>query len=142
MRSTPALLILGLVCAASLAFTGQQAFQGEALFAAHCAVCHGPYGQGGKVPAAFGSLRFLEAPPLVGQAATTPKYGTAANLLAYISGNMPAQAPGVLAPEHYLQIVACLLRAAGLPPGGEPLTAQSAAGVYLNPGEAAEAAGL
>ena len=76
---------------------GQLSASGQAVFSSRCAGCHGASGQGGAGPTIIGS----------GQALA--KYNTAQGLLAYISANMPASAPGSLSAQQYLEVTAYLL---------------------------------
>ncbi len=76
---------------------GQLADQGKAVFAGHCAKCHGDQGQG------------VTAPANIGPNANLGKYNTAQGLYTYVSTNMPQDAPGSLTPQEYLQVTSFLL---------------------------------
>jgi mono/diheme cytochrome c family protein len=76
---------------------GQLADQGRAVYATSCAGCHGAQGEGGTAPA------------LIGQNVTFPRFSTAQDLLGYITQRMPANHPGSLSAEQYLQATAYIL---------------------------------
>ncbi len=76
---------------------GQLADQGKAVFASHCAKCHGDQGQG------------VTAPANIGPTAQLQKYNTAKGLYDYVSTLMPNDAPGSLSQQEYLQVVSYLL---------------------------------
>lgn len=88
---------------------------GSGMFAARCANCHGPRGQGG-----------VGGPPLVGlergalpleprpEGLREVRFETAADVLAFVSESMPADAPGALSPGSYLALTAFLLSENGL----------------------------
>lgn len=104
---------------------------GGALFGQHCAKCHGASGQGTD-----------KAPPLVGEGAlpldppATAKhrkgqFKTALDVFNFVKANMPADAPGSLTDEQYVQILAFDLKANGVELE-QPLTAAVAAGLELH----------
>jgi sulfane dehydrogenase subunit SoxC len=70
---------------------------GATVYAANCTACHGAKGEG------------VTGPSLIGANANLPKYGDAAGLYAFIQKNMPANAPGTLSQEQYLQVTAYML---------------------------------
>jgi mono/diheme cytochrome c family protein len=76
---------------------GEAAAAGEPVFASHCAGCHGVTGGGGRAPAIIGASAHLE------------KYNTAQGLLDYVSTAMPANTPGSLSHQDYLNVVSYLL---------------------------------
>lgn len=76
---------------------GQLADASKAVFVAKCSPCHGNNGQG------------TTAPAVIGSGANLAKYNTAQGLLSFISANMPFNAPGSLAHQGYLQVLAYLL---------------------------------
>jgi polar amino acid transport system substrate-binding protein len=84
--SAPAVLTVGKLAAA-----------GETIFAKSCAGCHGTTGGGGKAPAITGASAHLD------------KYNTAQGLLDFVDTTMPANAPGSLSHQDYLDVVSYLL---------------------------------
>lgn len=93
-------------------FTAAQADRGEEAFRA-CSYCHGRDLRGGDDP---------PGPALKGEIFLT-KWGNRPLLDLYvrIAETMPRDRPGVLEAEAYADILAHLLRANGLPPGGAEL---------------------
>ena len=79
---------------------------GQKLFQEHCAGCHG------------GSV-------------SVSSFRTAADLLDYVGTNMPRNAPGSLAQDEYLSIVAFDLTEKGIDLHGETLDAANAGSVNL-----------
>jgi mono/diheme cytochrome c family protein len=75
----------------------QLADAGKAVFASHCARCHGNNGQG------------VTAPAIIGANASLGKYNTGQGLLSFVSTVMPANAPGSLSQQDYLDVVSYLL---------------------------------
>ena len=73
---------------------GQLAEQGKTVLANY-GQCHGDSGQG------------LRAPAIIGPNAQLAKYNNAKELLGYISSTMPADKPGSLTQQQYLQVL-CL----------------------------------
>jgi mono/diheme cytochrome c family protein len=76
---------------------GEVAAAGEPVFASHCASCHGATGGGGRAPA------------IIGASAHLGKYNTAQGLLDYVSTAMPANTPGSLSHQEYLNVVSYLI---------------------------------
>jgi cytochrome c oxidase subunit 2 len=70
---------------------------GKDVFAANCAGCHGKEGEG------------ISAPALIGPERQFAKYGSAKELLAYVSANMPAGRAGSLSRMEYYQVLSHLL---------------------------------
>ncbi|MCW2380601.1 MULTISPECIES: c-type cytochrome [unclassified Sphingobium] len=89
-------------------FTAEQASAGEKAYNSQCAMCHGA------------ELRGSNAPGLVGTD-VMQNFDTVAGLYTYISTAMPPQAPGRLAEQDYLNIVAYILKANGARAGTAPL---------------------
>jgi hypothetical protein len=54
-----------------------------------------------------------------------------ADLLTYVSKNMPLHAPGTLSPSAYADIVAHILKSNELPPGAQELSETSSAGIQI-----------
>ena len=87
--------------------------RGKALYAEHCAKCHGDRGEGdGKAPALVGA----GALPLDAHAGYNrdQKFRTAADVFAWASREMPGDDPGSLAIDEYLAILAFGLSANGV----------------------------
>jgi cytochrome c5 len=83
-----------------------QAIEGQKLFEAHCTKCHGDS---------------------VGLSA----FGTAADVVDYVSENMPRDAPGSLTQGEYFSFVAFDLTAKGVDLHGETLDATNAASLSV-----------
>lgn len=133
-----------------------QADEGAQLYWLHCQPCHGDQGQGltdapdddwraqypmedqfcwnsgchGERPYENGFTIPRQIPALIGSDSLS-KFGTVADVYAYIRAAMPRQVPGTLADEEYLAIVAFLARAHGVW-DGESVTAVSAENIILN----------
>jgi polar amino acid transport system substrate-binding protein len=128
---TSILLIALLVTSTLFAYTEEQASRGKTLFEANCSVCHGADARGGVVPEKFGKLAGQKAPPLAGPGAL-PGMENAAQVYQFAKTNMPANNPGSLKPNEYLDIVAFALQANGIPPDNHPLTPESAKKIKLS----------
>jgi polar amino acid transport system substrate-binding protein len=126
------LMILSFV-APAFAYTTEQASYGKELYAQNCAVCHGSNGQGGPVPEQFANFRGKEAPPLVGEG-FLPGMKTVDQVYDFASKNMPADNPGSLTREDYLDIISFDLQANGIKPDGKLLTVHSAKKMTRLPG--------
>jgi cytochrome c len=108
-----------------------QVADGMSLYGSRCATCHGDSGQGTG-----------EGPPVVGDEALprSPRDGqlrgvefvTALDVFEWVSQNMPADDPGSLATEDYINVLAFALHANGVEPE-EPLSAANATEIVLNP---------
>jgi mono/diheme cytochrome c family protein len=91
-------------------FTAQQAEEGAVVFLGNCARCHGLELQGD-----FG-------PPLVGPPFDVHwRGGRVIELYSFVRTNMPADFPGTLDVFDYAAVVAFILSANGVAPGGAPL---------------------
>jgi cytochrome c553 len=105
-------------------FTTAQADRGRTEFSANCAACHGNDLQGGEGKALTGKQFWAD-------------WGdrTVADLLAYVSKNMPSSVDGTLAgtlpSSTYADVVAHMLRTNGFPAGMQELTANSGTGVRI-----------
>ncbi len=120
--------IAGLLLAGTLAaapgqghYTTAQAAAGAAVYQASCQKCHGVNLQGQAGPALVGAT-FRN---YVG------KNGTAATLEDFIAMQMPADKPGSLTQQQYLDVTAFLLSRNGYPTGSSPLTTATLAQVKL-----------
>ncbi len=97
-------------------FTIAQAQQGARAYQTHCATCH--------LPTLLGSF---EAPELAGaNFLNTWGARTTRELFDTIKVSMPPRAGGSLPDQTYLEIVAFILQANGVPAGPAPLTAEAA----------------
>jgi len=134
MRTTIGVLGLlagWLTAATVVAYTAEQASKGQEVYSAHCAVCHGADGHGGKVPEAFGGYAGMKAPPVVGKGAL-PNMETAENVYTFLKQHMPLQKPGSLSDEEYLNIVAFDVKANNLAkPSNEALMPAQLSGMKL-----------
>lgn len=98
---------------------GALADAGKAVFASHCAGCHGANGQGGLGPANIGPGNQLA------------KYNTAQGLYAKVSTTMPKSAPGSLNASQYLQVVGFLLVQNNFVKAADPLDAGKLAAIPI-----------
>jgi alcohol dehydrogenase (cytochrome c) len=103
-------------------YTSAQAAAGSAIYAANCASCHAQNLSGGAGPALVGPSF---------EKALAANYPTAARLHAFISKQMPLNAPGSLSAAEYLELTAYVLRKNGFEAGSVPLSIQNAATVKL-----------
>ncbi|MEO7040290.1 MAG: PQQ-binding-like beta-propeller repeat protein [Candidatus Elarobacter sp.] len=126
VAATASLLLAGSLSAAQQTghYTSAQATAGAAVFSGKCSQCHGVNLEGGS------------GPPLTGTAFKqyVGKSGTAASLYDFISKQMPADKPGSLSGEQYLDVTAYLLARNGYPAGGTALSTGTLAGVALTGG--------
>jgi polar amino acid transport system substrate-binding protein len=91
-------------------YTDAQATAGATVFANSCAGCHGQ------------NLEGVSGPPLAGQTFVKNWQGKSADDLFYIiSHNMPADNPGSLKPDQYVDVLAFILQKNGYPAGSTPL---------------------
>jgi mono/diheme cytochrome c family protein len=94
-------------------YTESQALRGAGAYAEACASCHGNQLEG---------VNF--APALGGEAFKTRWAGESLeDLFIVVKSTMPADSPNTLEPQQYVDIVAYLLRANGLPAGRDELLA-------------------
>ena len=101
----------------------EQVSQGQTLYAANCAKCHGDSGQGGKdappvVGLSSGALP-LDPPPTAKHRKT--QFKTVADIAEFAVKNMPPKAPGSLTQEQYWSILAFDLKANGIDLGDKKL---------------------
>ncbi|MHB8109742.1 MAG: c-type cytochrome [Syntrophorhabdaceae bacterium] len=119
----------------AFAYTTDQASNGKVLYAKNCAVCHGANGEGGTVPEQFGkNLAGKKASPVAGPG-YLPKMKTAGQAYDFARKNMPADKPGSLKNDEYLEIISFVLQANNVPPDGKSLTPASAKKIKLADGE-------
>ena len=91
------------------------ASQGAAVFAAHCAACHGGTASGGPAPALVGGgLWGKDGPPAVQTIGNYWPYAT--TLYDYIGRAMPQNAPGSLSANDTYAVIAWLLAQNGIVP--------------------------
>jgi polar amino acid transport system substrate-binding protein len=96
-------------------YTSAQADSGKIKFLTYCAMCHGPTLQGRSGPALTG-----------------PNFASAkadfhvSDVFGIVANNMPATAPGTLAHDDYVEIMAFLLQQNGYPAGSNALTFEDA----------------
>jgi len=91
-------------------YTSEQAGQGEQLYAASCALCHGK-----------DLLGTYEIPPLKGRFLGNWAHAPLGRLFDYVSRAMPLMAPGSLSSEQSAAIVAYLLQQNGMSAGTRPM---------------------
>lgn len=99
-------------------FTEEQAEQGQRTFAVSCGGCHG-----------------------VDMVDVFAGYATAEAYYLFSSGSMPADNPGSLADQQYVDIIAYLMREVGFPAGEERLTPDREVLRQIVPADAAAAGG-
>jgi mono/diheme cytochrome c family protein len=95
-------------------YSGPQAERGRALYAAHCAACHGQSLGGGEA-----------APPLVGAQFMETWSGQTLKALYDRIAGMPPTAPDALSRQDRTDVIAFLLRAGGYPSGAAELSSRS-----------------
>jgi len=127
----PALLLAGGIVVSSQApakgrtvwdgvYTDAQATRATGIFGASCAGCHTLTSQGNR--------------PLSGEKFwQSYTQRTVADLLTYVSKNMPNGNGGSLSPESYNDLVALILKSNGLPAGPTEVSPQSVVGVQIIP---------
>ena len=92
-------------------YTDEQAATGKTVFQNNCAMCHGPNLEGRAGPA-------LKGPTF----ASPQAHFSVSDVFKIISLNMPAPAPGTLAHDDYVNIMAFILQQNGYPSAATPLT--------------------
>jgi alcohol dehydrogenase (cytochrome c) len=106
-------------------YTAAQARSGATVYSGQCSQCHGVNLQGGAGPALVGS--------------TFQKYvgksGTAASLYDFIAKQMPADKPGSLTQQQYLDVTAYILARNGYPAGDVALSMKTLSQVALGGGK-------
>ncbi len=125
-------LVTSVTTSLVLAYTKQQADQGQKVYGENCAVCHGAKGEGGRVPRVYGPFAGMKAPPVAG-AGALPNMDTAENVYYFLKLHMPLQKPGSLSDTEYLDIVAFDLMANDVAkPSAKALTVKELAGMKLH----------
>lgn len=107
--------------------------KGGELYGAKCAKCHGDAGQGtDKAPPVVGVDKgALPLDPRPG-AKRDVQFHTAADVGGWVAKHMPGDAPGSLALDDYVAILAFDLHANGVDLGTEPFTLDRAATITLH----------
>lgn len=104
---------------------------GRELFAQHCSGCHGAGAAEGAGPPITGPAALPEQPPPAAEVRDVD-FETAGDVLEFIRAHMPRVAPGRLADQEYLAVLAFILDTRGFPVGAEPLDAERADSVPLH----------
>jgi cytochrome c len=92
-----------------------QAERGAALYARHCASCHGANGEGEEAPRLVGlDQGALPEKPPASRRVRDVDFVTVADVAAFAVANMPPGEGGSLSDEAYLAILAFDLRANGI----------------------------
>ncbi len=105
-------------------YTQSQAQAGKQVYSTHCALCHGT------------NLLGKAGPPLGGsQFASSLQFSkmSAQQLFDYMKTHMPANAPGSLSDQQYLDTLAYILSQNGYPAGSTALSSSTIANVKLLP---------
>lgn len=102
-------------------YSTEQAERGKQAYAANCAMCHGT------------ALTGQGAPALAGPFWTAWNRRTLDELYLLTQGSMPQQAPESLPPQDYTDILAYMLQVGGYPAGSQPLRAETAAAIRIEP---------
>jgi cytochrome c len=108
--------------------------KGGQLYGEHCAKCHGDAGQGtDKAPMVVGVDKgALPLDPRPGSKRDV-QFHTAADVGGWAAKHMPGDAPGTLALDDYVAILAFDLHANGVDLGPEPFTLDRAAQITIHP---------
>jgi alcohol dehydrogenase (cytochrome c) len=124
LAATAGLLLAGSISEAQRTghYTQAQAAAGAVVYSAKCSQCHGVNLQGQSGPALVGAVF----------QAYVGKSGTAASLYDFIHTQMPADKPGSLSQQQYLNVTAFILSRNGYPAGDLPLTPGVLAQVSLH----------
>lgn len=105
---------------AALAAATAQVDRGKAVFASHCAKCHGASGQGDDGPRLIGTPNGLAG------------FQTAQKLFEFASAEMPHDNPGSLKPEEIWDVLAFILDGNRLLPPDTILGPENAANIRLS----------
>ncbi len=127
-------MISAFVVATTFAYTPEQASKGKELYGKYCAVCHGANGEGGTVPEQFGKMAGVKVSPVAGPG-YLPKMKTAGQAYEFAKKKMPANKPGSLKDNEYLEIISFALQANNVKPDDKPLTPASAEKIKLAGGK-------
>jgi mono/diheme cytochrome c family protein len=104
--------------------------KGAVIYAAQCAVCHGPNGRGGQYDSLVGrdpaeGFPFGKDPALMSKRTIGNYWPYATTLYDYIYRAMPQAVPGSLTPDEVYSLVAYLLFLNGIVPSDAVMTAQT-----------------
>jgi cytochrome c len=111
-----------------------QAAEGQKLYAANCASCHGASGEGGKAPRVVGvSQGALPLDPPSTAKYRKTQFKTAADIAGFVVKNMPPGKAGSLTEDQYWNILAFDLKANGVDLGSKHLDASTAPSVVIHP---------
>jgi cytochrome c len=104
--------------------------EGGVIYAAQCAVCHGPDGRGGQYDSLVGrdpaeGFPFGKDPALMSKRTIGNYWPYATTLYDYIYRAMPQAVPGSLTPDEVYSLVAYLLFLNGIVPSDAVMTAQT-----------------
>jgi mono/diheme cytochrome c family protein len=111
-----------------------QAQEGQKLYGANCASCHGAAGEGSGAPRVVGVAKgALPLDPPSGAKARKVQFRTAADIAGFVVKTMPPGQPGKLTEEQYWAILAFDLTANGVDLGKKHLDATTAGSVVIHP---------
>jgi cytochrome c len=101
--------------------------EGVAIYAAKCASCHGPQGEGGKIgPRLVGTKEDLESLTTLKPVRTAGSYWPyATTIWDYINRAMPRNQGGTLAPDEVYALTAFILARSGVIQEGDVLDTKS-----------------
>ena len=104
-------------------FTEAQATRGQAAYTGPCSRCHG-----GKLDGAQDEPDMLPSPPVAGEKFLRRRDGQSlAVLFEYTRATMPANNPGFLTDQEFVDVIAYMLAVSGAPAGSEELRPDSQA---------------
>lgn len=109
-----------------------QVASGMALYADHCAGCHGDFGNGTDLGPPLAGDEALPLDPPESSMFRITRFRTALNVFEFVSESMPADNPGSLEVSEYIDILAFALFANGVSLD-QPLDAEVAGTIELNP---------
>jgi mono/diheme cytochrome c family protein len=92
----------------------EQVTRGGEVFGAHCAKCHGNGGEGTALAPPVVGPSALPLDPPSGAQVRKSKFVTVADVAAFVTKNMPADAPGTLSEDDYYSVLAFDLHANGI----------------------------
>lgn len=105
----------------------EQVTQGQALYVANCAHCHGASGEGTDAPRLVGLDKgALPLDPPAGAKFRKTQFKTVMDVAEFVVANMPPNKAGTLSTEEYFSILAFDLKANGIDLGEKKLDAELA----------------
>lgn len=113
-----------------------QVAQGAALFAEHCAECHGEAARGSATAPPLVGANALPLSPREGAGLRKLPFQTADDVFAFVRIHMPLDAPAILDDDDYYAIVAFLLKSHGIALEGKRLDANTAPTFVLHGADA------